>query len=282
MATAPQINDTTTLSGQPVQVQPGSQLPYTPGAAGTPPPATTASGTLAPQTAATPGSVMTAGPVTPPVGAVNSPVNVVKGALDQIAQLPVQDPNKIVQDSIASFEDRGSAFMTNAQRRGLEQAASRGLGNSSIAAGAAQRAALESITPFVNQSVDFSKQREQNQFASQQNQLNQALDLQKQREGLAFQGEQAQIDRDLKGKLQQDAVYQQDWLADRNFTRELNGLISQLPIQNAFAMQQLIAKYALENPEVYTPQVTSGLTNFFQNNMSSILKQYFPNYIKGA
>jgi hypothetical protein len=44
-------------------------------------------------------------------------------------------------------------------------------------------------------------------------------------------------------------------------------------------MNQLIAQYALENPEVYTPQVVAGMTNFLQNNMMSMLKQYFPNAV---
>lgn len=308
MATAPQIDDTTTLSGQPTVTQPGAQLPYGPGASSSPSNMMTAAAQPS-QVGALPGSVMTAGPVTTPEA------QQVKNTLDQFALPPMTDPNKLVQDSLSSFEDAGSRYMTNAQRRGLELAASRGLGNSSIAAGASQRAALEAVTPFVNKAVDVSQQREQNQFTSQQNQLQQALDIAKQREqnaftggqntqaqmadltrqrealeaqlrqqreGYAFQGEQSALDREQRAKLQQDATYQQDWLQDRNFTREFNASLSQLPVQNAFQMQQLIAQYALENPEVYTPQVTAGLTNFFQNNMMSILKQYFPNMVQGG
>jgi hypothetical protein len=219
---------------------------------------------------------MTAGPAAP-----TAPTSVVKGSLDQIqaGAAPMQNANQQVQESISSFENQGSEYMQNAIRRGLETAAARGLGNSSIAAGASQRAALEAIEPFVAQSLDTQRQRETQQFQSQQNQLNQALDLQKQREGLAFQGEQAQIDRDLKTKLQQDATYQQDWLNDRNYTREFNGALSQIPVKSAYEMQQLITQYALENPEVYTPAVVSGMTNFLQNNMMSMLKQYFPNLV---
>lgn len=273
MATAPQTTNTTTLSGLPVQPQPGSQLPYGPGASSN---YAGQTGAMPSQTGAVPGSVMTAGPVAP-----NAPTSVVKGSLDQIqaGAPPLQNSNQQIQDSIKSFEDQGGAYMTSAIRRGLETAAARGLGNSSIAAGASQRAAVEAIQPFVQQSIQTQQQREQQQFQSQQNQLNQALDLQKQREGLAFQGEQSQADRDLRAKLQQDQAYQQDWLNDRSFTREFNAALSKLPVENAFAMQQLITQYALDNPEVYTPQVVSGMTNFLQNNMMSILKQYFPNLI---
>lgn len=294
MATAPQTTNTTTLSGLPVQTQPGAQLPYGPGAST---PYAGQTGAMPMQTSAVPASVTTAGPVVTPE------TTIVKNSLDQIqaGAPPMQNANEQVQESIASFENNGSQYMQNAIRRGLETAAARGLGNSSIAAGAAQRSALEAITPFVQESLDTQRQREGQQFTSQQNQLAQALDiykqnssqnfqgsqnaldraqaLQQQREGLAFQGEQSALDREHRAKLQQDATYQQDWLADRNYTREFNGALSQLPIQNAFQMQQLVAQYALENPEVYTPQVVSGMTNFLQNNMMSILKQYFPNAI---
>lgn len=325
MAIAPQTTNQQTLSGLPVQPQPGAQLPYGPGAS-------SSAGATTMQTSAVPGSVTTAGPVAPGAGqtvaatleqiaagqqpVAQNPVlpanQVVQGALDQFATGPRQDANQMVQDSLASFEDRGSAYMTNAARRGLETAASRGLGNSSIAAGASQRAALEAVQPFVQQAVqtqqqreqidaekemqavqqalEISRQRESQDFTGRQNELsrqleerlntlNQTLDLQKQREGLAFQGEQAQLDRDHATKLQSDQTYQQDWLNDRNFTREFNAQLSTLPVQNAFQMQQLVAQYALENPEVYTPQVVSGMTNFLQNNMMSILKQYFPNMV---
>lgn len=46
--------------------------------------------------------------------------------------------------------DSGSAYMQNAKRTGLEAAANRGLLNSSIAAGNAQRAAIEASNPIVN------------------------------------------------------------------------------------------------------------------------------------
>lgn len=261
----------TSLAGGQVNInQPGDQPVYVPGQGGT-----VATQGQAPniinQAAAAPASVAPAPPL--------SPAGTVQTALDQFQQRPVADPVAQVQDTLNAFESAGSAYMTNAARRGLEVAAARGLGNSSIAAGASQRAALESVQPFVQQAVQTQQQRENMDFQRTQNAINQALDLQKTREGTAFQGEQAQLDRDLRVKLQDDQAKQQDWLNSRSFSREFNSALSLLPIKSAFEMQSLVQQYALQNPETYPPSVVSGLTNFFQNNAMSILKQYFPNMV---
>lgn len=140
----------------------------------------------------------------------------------------------------------------NARQSGLDLAADRGLLNSSLAAGNAQRAALEGITPFVQQGMGLLGQRESN----------------------AFQGEQNQLDRNLRQKMQSDAVFQQDWLSNRDFNRNFYGQISMLPIQNAAQFSQMIAQYALENPEVYTPDNIAGMSQFFNNSFRDILSSY--------
>lgn len=204
--------------------------------------------------------------------------------------IATQDPNQIVQNSLSSFEDAGSRYMTDAARRGLEVAGSRGLLNSTIASGSAQRAALESVAPFVQQAVDISNMREgqsfnnaQNALARQQQSNMQQFDLAgnliMSREQQAFQGEQSALDRQLKTDLQNDAAMQQDWLSSRDFQRQFNAQLSMMPINNAYDMSAMIAQYAIQNPEVYTPEVISGMTNFFQNNMMSILAQYFPDLV---
>jgi hypothetical protein len=308
------------------------------------------------------------------------------------AALQRQDRNQVVQDSLNFFEDNGSRYMTNAARRGLEVAGSRGLSNSSIAAGAAQRGALESIQPFVQQAVDINNMREGQDFTSRENTLNRNLQrqleatgmgmtAQGQREGqqfsaaqnsldrvqqanaatynaqveaiarregitfeaaqnqldrsqqanaatyqaqieaiarregisfqaaqaaldrtqqtrsqqfdfmgnrisqqeqMAFQGEQAAQERQLRRDLQSDTTLQQDWLSSREFQRQFNAQLSMMPINNAFDMNKIIQQYALENPEVYTPDVISGMSNFFQNNMMSILSEFFPSMVNTA
>ncbi len=154
--------------------------------------------------------------------------------------------------------------------------------------------------------ADVTTQREAQDFQAGQSDLDRAmqrtgmgLDLLQNRENRAFQGQQAQLDRtqqvnnqllqqqlrerqtqlDFENTraLQGDRVAQENWLADQNYTRQFNGNLAMLPISNALQMSQAIMNYAMENPEVYSPEVISGLNNFFTGNMVSILQQYFPN-----
>lgn len=251
--------------------------------------------------------------------------------------------NELVQQSIDAFSDKGGAYLTNATRRGLEAAGSRGLLNSSIAAGAANRSAIEAMQPYVSQAVDLAKTREgwtfqsgenaldrslqaavengrlsqsmaellathtfqgnqaefdrtlqvalaQGQidadtaaqlrsfdFQGTQNSLNRTQQAMLQNQQYAFQGEQAALDRASRAQLQSDATFQQDWLASRNFSREFQSQLSMIPLSTAADLTSFISKYAVENPEVYTPEIVSGMSNFMAQNMQSILSQYFPN-----
>ena len=284
--------------------------------------------------------------------------------------------NELVQQSIDAFSDQGGAYLTNATRRGLETAGSRGLLNSSIAAGAANRSAIEAMQPYVSQAVDLAKTREgfafqsgenaldrslqaavengrlsqsmaellathtfqgnqaefdrtlqtalaqgqidaqtfqllrTQQFQNSQNALDRSLQagLQQgridadtasqlrtlgfqgmqasldrtqqamlQNQQYAFQGEQAALDRASRAQLQSDATFQQDWLSSRNFSREFQSQLSMIPLSVAADLTSFISKYAVENPEIYTPEIINGMSNFMAQNMQSILSQYFPN-----
>lgn len=121
----------------------------------------------------------------------------------------------------------GSPYITNARQRGMEMAATRGGINSSIAAGAAERSALEAAAPLAQQAV----------------QLDQT-------------GINAQYD---------------NWLSEQNFGRALFGQ----KFTSSLGMLERIQQYGMEDPELYTPEVLSGFSNFFQQNMSDILKRYF-------
>jgi hypothetical protein len=84
------------------------------------------------------------------------------------------------------------------------------------------------------------------------------------------------LDRDLKTKLQSDAAFQQNWLSSQDFTRQFNAALSMIPINTANQFMQTIQQYAIENPEIYTPEMISGMQNFFTQSMSSLLNQFFP------
>lgn len=212
----------------------------------------------------------------------------------------------IVNNTMSGILNPSNPYIDSARRAGLEHAAARGGLNSSIAAGASQRAAIDAAMPMFQQAMGLTGQREAQDFQGQQADQQRALqrtqlatNMQQQREQLGFQGQQAGLDRvqqvnnqllqqqlrerqtqlDFENTraLQGDRVAQENWLADQNYTRQFNGNLAMLPISNALQMSQAIMNYAMENPEVYSPEVISGLNNFFTGNMVSILQQYFPN-----
>lgn len=114
-------------------------------------------------------------------------------ALDQLFNLntvgapipaaPTQSGAQTVMRSLDAFTGSSSPYIENARRRGLETAAVRGGINSSIAAGAAERSALEAAQPLVQQAVQIDQNNQQ-------------------------MGQQAQYD---------------NWLSNQNFGRALFG-----------------------------------------------------------
>lgn len=139
--------------------------------------------------------------------------------------------DRMVQSSLESMLNPNSQYIQNARQRGVEYAQSRGGLNSSIAAGASERSAIESAMPLVQSSLGIQQSREQ--------------------------------------------VLAQNWINEQGFNRELQGAITMMPVQNAFNMLNLVQEYAINDPELYTPDVISGYSNFFNQNMNDILSQYF-------
>lgn len=263
-----------------------------------------------------------------PTGTAPSAASVVNGTAQQTGYNPTQSATGLVQningqfaqptlpgatavtlDSLGQILNSGSPYITNAQRRGLETAGARGLMNSSVASGAATRAAIESSMPILNQAMglnnqregqdfqslmesrgqafDLTKNREQNEYQNARDRMAQAMNLTGQREQNAFTGQQSQLDRTQsvnnqlltaelrKGQAVDDAKLQ-DWLNNQNYTRQFNGNLAMLPIQSAADLTAAISAMAIQDPELYTPEIVSGMTEFFNNNMLAILQQYFP------
>lgn len=136
--------------------------------------------------------------------------------------------NELVSDQMRGLLSQQSPYMRLAEQGAQRQAMSRGLGNSSIAAGAGRRAAIESAMPIAQaDAATYGRTQAENMealnrglmqerdIANQQSlessRLNQAgmnaglqaqiarmgfdADLQRQREDLAFRGEQQGLDR---------------------------------------------------------------------------------------
>lgn len=187
----------------------------------------------------------------------NAPVQTVPQPTTPVqAYPPGFDPASVVTSFMNGLLDENGNYIQNARRRGVETAQNRGLLNSTISAGASQRAALEAAQPLVNQMVG----------------------IQQDRENRAFTGEQNQLDRNQQITMSQV----QNWLNNETFNREFNGALSMLPVTSAANLMSTIQQYALENPEVYTPDVINGFANFFQNNFATMLQDYFPQYYGGA
>lgn len=70
---------------------------------------------------------------------------------------------------------------------------------------------------------------------------------------------------------QQRDVEYNNWLSEQNFGRALFGQ----QFSNSLGMLNQLQQYAMEDPELYTPDITSGFSNFFQQQTSDILKRYF-------
>lgn len=163
----------------------------------------------------------------------------------------------VAMGSMDQILNTDSPLMRNARRRGLETANSRGVMNSSIAGGLSERMALEGAQPVFEQALALHRQRENLAFQGQENALNRVQT----------------VNRDMLG------AELTDWLGDRSFTREFNGALSMLPIKNSMDLTNAVSQYAMENPELYTPEVVSGMSNFFNRNALSILQTYFPSML---
>lgn len=136
-----------------------------------------------------------------------------------------------VQQSLDAFLNPGSDYINNARQRGVEYAASRGGLNSSIAAGASERAAIEAAAPLAEQARAIDQNRE-------------------------------------------DALTA-NWMAMQNYSRQLQGQLIQMPLASSMNMMEMLTQYSLEDPELYTPAVMSGFSNFFNRNMNDMLSRYF-------
>lgn len=155
-------------------------------------------------------------------------------------------PNELVANQLQSLLGSNSPYVKNARLRGAEYANSRGNINSSIGAGASQRAAIEAAMPIAQADADVYREANRGNFESlsQLRQMRTAADL-------------------------------ENWLSSESYTRDFNGRLAMMPIQSSFDMMQYVAQRALEDPAVYTPDVISGFNNFFNANMFDIFNTWF-------
>ena len=233
-----------------------------------------------------------------------------------------------------------NALLRNARTSGLEAAAGRGLQNSSIAAGAAQRAALDYAMPILGHAQDTFNQREHRgwqtgerlgtqDWQSGERALDREHDFGLQRDRQDWQSSEALLDREFT-REEREAVQQwqsdesqltrdqqiimanlqeemaraqrewtaqqnqldrdqqltmaevQNWLANEAFMRDFNAQLATMPINNTANLLNFIAQQAITNPEIYTPDIVSGMSEFFTTNAMDVLSRYFPNYFQNT
>lgn len=182
-------------------------------------------------------------------------------SLASIEQLmnPVSGTTQVSR-SLQQLLNPNSAYIQNARQRGAEQAQARGGINSSIAAGASERAAMEAVQPLVQQAVDVDQQKYKllaEDYLAQQ--------------GYRAQSALADKSGALQMALAQQQANSENWLSEQNFGRAMFGQT----FANSMGMLNMVQQYGLEDPELYTPEVLSGYTNFFQQNMNDLLSRYF-------
>lgn len=134
----------------------------------------------------------------------------------------------------------------------------------------AQQAAQQSQFMFQSEQAALDRTQRINEMMLNAELGEKGAKLQSELEGL-----RAQQDYNFKAWLQDDAVKQQDWLNSQNYIREFNGTIAANNVKTATDMWNTLFKYAVDNPEVYTPEVVTGMQNFFTNSYFDNMGKYF-------
>lgn len=132
-----------------------------------------------------------------------------------------------LSQSLEYFMNPNSDYIQNARRRGMEVAATRGGINSSIAAGAAERSALDAAVPLAQST--------------------------------------------MASRLGQEQALLQEWASQQGFNRDM----AAMPFTNSMEMLKGFTAASLTDPQLYSPEVVSGYTNFFNRTMQDMMKRYF-------
>lgn len=191
-------------------------------------------------------------PAVPPTPGAQTPTQGAPGnlGLDFMRQVT---PNELVQNQLNQLLSSNSQYMRNAQLRGAEMANRRGMLNSSIAAGNAQRASLEAAMPIAQADAQVYRDANAANFQS-------LAELRRMR---------------VAGDLE-------NWLQDQNYNREINRELTMLPINSSMDMLRYIMERGLDDPAVYTPNVMSGFSNFFNLTMRDMFRNFFGNPAAGT
>jgi hypothetical protein len=133
-----------------------------------------------------------------------------------------------------------------------------------------------SLETFLNPNSQYIQQARQQgaQYAQQRGGINSSIAAgASEKEAVATAMPLAQ--QSLAIQQNRENALTQDWLSNQNFSRELQGQLITTPLNNSLSMMNQLTQYALQDPQLYTPAVMSGFTNFFNQNMDDMLNKYF-------
>lgn len=237
---------------------------------------------------------------------------------------------QFAEDRLTNMVSSDSRFMQEAKRTGLEQAATRGAGNSSIAAGAAMREALRAAAPIAQQDAGFTQTeygrgmqaqyeddlagnslirdldrglfqtRASNALAQNELMRNIAManaqgSIEEQRANAQLQRSNAmanadtmrqailnQVDFQFRNQMAENDTFRQNWLDEQSSFRGMMERTFQTELGLNAGMLDRLGQAFVEDPEVYNPQVVSGMMNFFRGQASGIINQTISSVIGGS
>ena len=242
----------------------------------------------------TTGTLATSGNYTDPPVPRQSQAQGIQGAENRAYTRQVTN-NELVSNQLNNLMNQEGAYLSNARRRGLEQANRRGMLNSSIAAGSAERAGIEAAMPIASaDAAAYGTAQTQNMEALNQNLMQQrdimnqqaiaassltaagvsagmqaqiareqmAAELQAQREQLAYQGEQAGLDR-----------YHQFGMSNTEYGQQLGLQSSQYGLQDYYGARQDQRNFGYQVAGGIIGQQIQDQSNWF----NTFTQSYFTN-----
>jgi hypothetical protein len=188
------------------------------------------------------------------------------------------DPNALVSTQLNNLLRSDSPYVTQARGSAQRQAASRGLLNSTMAAGAGEAAAIQSGLPIASQDAATYGQTDadnmaaanefllnQGQWATQQNIANTSAAAARANAELNYRANMAQL-------AQQGSQWDQDFARegeqyDTDWEREVQRAILGNQLGQQTGLNASLYNTIFSNPEyMRDPSGSSGMMNFWQND----------------
>jgi hypothetical protein len=129
-----------------------------------------------------------------------------------------------------------------------------------------------SLESFMNPNSQYIKNARQEgaQYAQQRGGINSSIAAgasEKEALGAAVPLAQSAV----ASQLGQEQAQLSNWMDTQGFNRQMNAM----PYQNSMNMLTAVTQMGLQDPQLYSPSVISGFSNFFNQNMNDMLKSYF-------